>query len=498
MFDTKKVSDHFAIIPTGKMEKLTGDAQKLFEMVMARFLAVFFPPAVFEDTRRTTLIAHQGGVTDAFLTTGRVLVEPGWQAVYGRKAGSSSKEELVPVHDGEQAAVREIEIRNAMTKPPARYNEATLLAAMEGAGKLVHDEELAAAMSERGLGTPATRASIIEGLISQEYIVRDGRELLATRRGIELIALLERIGLKTLTSPSLTGEWEYKLKQMEQAALPRDSFMEGIKTLTGEIVKRVKDFREAQQQVELPEMELDCPSCHAHGLKNTLDAVSCRSCKFSIRKVISGRDMTDEELKTLIVDGKTGILHGFTSRFGKPFEAGLELNDKFRATLYFPAREEDEAAGTEEAVKVASVTIPDMGEHDVMETAKAWKVPSLAIGKENAAVSVSRTILGREIPLDQVLKILAEGKSDLMKGFISQRTKRPFDAYLVFNAKTGKIGFEFPPREKKYPAKKAAAKSEDKEKAPASKTARTPKTAGKGAGRSAKTAEAAPKKGKKQ
>ena len=490
VFDTKKVSDHFAIIPTGKMEKLTGDAQKLLEMVMARFLAVFFPAAVFEDTRRTTLITHQDGVTDAFLTTGRVLVEPGWQAVYGRKAGTSSKEELVPVRDGEQAALREIEIRNAMTKPPARYNEATLLAAMEGAGKLVHDEELAAAMSERGLGTPATRASIIEGLISQEYIVRDGRELLATRRGIELIALLERIGLKTLTSPSLTGEWEYKLKQMEQAALPRDSFMEGIKTLTGEIVKRVKDFREAQQQVELPEMELDCPSCHAHGLKNTLDAVSCRSCKFSIRKVISGRDMTDEELKTLIVDGRTGILHGFTSRFGKPFEAGLELNDKFRATLYFPAREEDEAAGVEEAVKVASVAIPDMGEHDVMETAKAWKIPSLTLGKEHAAVSVSRTILGREIPLDQVLKILAEGKSDLMKGFISQRTKRPFDAYLVFNAKTGKIGFEFPPRERKYPAKNAAGKTEGK----AEKTGRT---AAKTAGKDSKSGGAA-KKGRKQ
>lgn len=135
VFDTKKVSDHFAIIPTGKIEKLSGDVQKLFEMVMARFLAVFFPPAVFEDTRRTTLIDHRDGVTDAFLTTGRVLVEPGWQAVYGRKTGSSSKEELVPVQDGEQAAVREIEIRNAMTKPPARYNEATLLAAMEGARK---------------------------------------------------------------------------------------------------------------------------------------------------------------------------------------------------------------------------------------------------------------------------------------------------------------------------------------------------------------------------
>lgn len=200
--------------------------------------------------------------------------------------------------------------------------------------------------------------------------------------------------------------------------------------------------------------------------------------------------MADEELKTLIVDGRTGILHGFTSRFGKPFEAGLELNDKFRATLYFPAREEDEAAGVEEAVKVASVAIPDMGEHDVMETAKTWKIPSLTLGKEHAAVSVSRTILGREIPLDQVLKILAEGKSDLMKGFISQRTKRPFDAYLVFNAKTGKIGFEFPPRERKYPAKNAAGKTEGK----AEKTGRN---AAKTAGKDSKSGGAA-KKGRKQ
>lgn len=484
VFDTKKVSDHFAIIPTGKMEKLNGDAQKIFEMVMARFLAVFFPPAVFEDTRRTTVIGHSGGVEDAFLTTGRVLVEPGWQAVYGRKAGSSGKEELVPVSNGELAAVREIEIRNAMTKPPARYNEATLLAAMEGAGKLVTDEELAAAMSERGLGTPATRASIIEGLIAQEYIARDGRDLLATRRGIELISLLERIGLKTLTSPSLTGEWEYKLKQMEQASLDRTSFMDGIKHLTGEIVERIKNFREQQQQVELPEIPLDCPACHAHGLKNTLDAISCRACKFSIRKVISGRDMSDDELKTLITDGKTGILQGFTSRFGKPFDAGLELNDKFRATLYFPAREEADAAG-EEAVKVTVVAVPGMGDHDVMETAKAWKLPSLTVGKDNAAVSVARTILGREIPLTQVVKILTEGKSDLMKGFISQRTKRPFDAYLVFNAKTGKIGFEFPPREKKYPAKKADAKTDAKaeDKKPAAKTAKAKAAPAKGKGR---------------
>ena len=153
-----------------------------------------------------------------------------------------------------------------------------------------------------------------------------------------MIALLERIGLKTLTSPSLTGEWEYKLKQMEQASLGRESFMDGIKKLTGEIVKRVHDFQEAQQQVELPEMDLDCPCCHAHGLKNTLDAVSCRSCKFSIRKVISGREMADEELKTLIVDGKTGILQDLHPASASPLRPGWNSTTSARATLYFPAR----------------------------------------------------------------------------------------------------------------------------------------------------------------
>lgn len=462
IFDSKKVSDHFAIIPTGKFVKLTGDVQKLYEMVMARFLAVFFPAAIFEDTRRTSLITHTSGIQDAFLTTGRVLVEPGWQAVYGRSAGvASSKDELVPVQSGERAQVSDIEIRSAMTKPPARYNEATLLAAMEGAGKLVHDEELAAAMSERGLGTPATRASIIEGLITQEYIARDGRELVATRRGVELIELLEKIGLRTLTSPELTGEWEYRLKQMEQKALSRDIFMEEIKELTAKIVELICNYREAQQQVELPGLKLVCPMCHkesAEGMKNTLDAISCRNpeCKFSIRKVISGREMSEADLVTLITEGKTPIMGGFTSRFGKPFEAGVMLNDKCRATLYFPEREEEEVVVADNGVKVATVTVIKLGEHDLMETAKAWKLPSVLVGKEKKPLSVSRTILGREISLEQVTKILAEGKSDLLKGFISQRTKRPFDAFLVFSPKTGEIKFDFPPRvEKKTQDKKA-------------------------------------------
>ncbi len=482
VFDSSKVSDHFAIIPTGKLDKLSADAQKLFDMVMARFLAVFFPPAIFEDTKRTTRITHADGIVDAFNTTGRVLVEPGWQAVYGRKPGSTGKEDLVPVQPNEQALVDRIDVKNSMTKPPARYTEATLLAAMEGAGKLVNDDELREAMSERGLGTPATRASIIEGLIAQEYIAREGRDLLATRRGIELIELLKRVGLETLTSPSMTGEWEYQLKRMEHADLGRDSFMKGIKELTGDIVERVKQFKTDMQQVELPELPWTCPVCGAQGLKNTMDAVSCRSCKFSIRKSISGRDMAEEELAALVANRKTDILVGFTSRFGKPFDAGLELDEKGKAKFYFPQRPEDAESGDrEEPVVIDRVAAQDGKEYDIQQTSKIWKLPDMEFGKTKG-VSVSRTILGRTITLEEIKAIISAGKTALLKGFISQRTKRPFDAYLVLNAKTGKVGFEFDKTERPAKAgRKTTAKADSSdEKAPAAeKPAKTAPKAGK-------------------
>lgn len=480
VFDNKKVSDHFAIIPTGKMATMTGDAQKLYDLVMARFLAVFFPPAVFEDTKRITRITHADGVVDAFNTTGRVMIEPGWQAVYGRTPGSSGKEELVAVTPGEAACVNRIEVQDSMTRPPARFNEATLLAAMESAGKLVEDDELRAAMSERGLGTPATRAAIIEGLIAQEYIARDGRDLLATRRGVELITLLQQIGLKTLTSPGMTGEWEYKLKQMEQGRLDRHVFMDGIKELTGEIVDKVKRYQNEQQQIELPEFPLACPQCGAQGLKNTQDAVSCRSCKFSIRKSISGREMSDAELTQLIVEKKTPIMTGFLSRFGKPFDAGLELDEKCRAKLYFPPKERDDE-GEDKEVPVSCGLFPGPGgkQYELFETSKSWRVPSLNAGpKDTTGLSMSRTILGRVIGIDEVKQILSEGKTNLLKGFISQRTKRPFDAYLVLNPKTGKVGFEFEKREKRDKGK-APAKDKEKDEAakPAAKKPARSKTA---------------------
>lgn len=490
IFDNAKVSDHFAIIPTGKVMALTGDAQKIYDMVLARFLAVFFPPAVFEDTKRVTRISHGGGLVDSFNTTGRVMVEAGWQAVYGRTPGSNGKDELVAAKAGEQADVKDIEVQSSMTKPPARYNEATLLAAMESAGKLVEDDELRAAMSERGLGTPATRAAIIEGLIAQEYIARDGRDLLATRRGVELVSLLQTIGLKTLTSASLTGDWEYKLKQMEHGSLNREAFMDGIKQLTEDIVARIKVYYNEQQQIELPELPLACPLCGAKGLRNTHDAVSCRACKFSIRKTISGREMGDDELTRLIVDRKTPVLTGFLSRFGKPFDAGLELDEKCRAKFYFPEREAaEEDAEKEPPVSHGRIAGKGGKDYELLETGKSWQVPELKAGaKDTKGLTMSRTILGRTITIDEVKQIVRDGKTDLLKGFISQRTKRPFDAYLVYNAKTGKVGFEFAKREKPAGGKEKAS-GENKTTKP--KTAGKAKTAAAGKTAKAKKAKSA-------
>lgn len=463
VFDNSKVSDHFAIIPTGNFTNLSGDVQRIFELVTARFLAVFFPAAEFLDTKRITRIDHSSGISDAFATNGRVLVNPGWLAVYGRTAGSS-KEDLTPIEQGEKATVKDIAVEQNQTKPPARFNEATLLSAMEGAGKLVDDEDMREAMQERGLGTPATRAAIIEGLISQEYIARDGRDLITTRRGVELIELLKKIGLKTLTSPSMTGEWEYKLKLMESGKLDRDVFMDGIKELTSQIVEKIKAYRHEQQNVEQEDLCVTCPVCKAPSLRATMDAFSCRTpdCKFVVRRGISGREITREEATELVTKGHTPVLEGFISRFGKPFDAALKLDEKKKVVFSFD--DDDKDSSQEEELKSEQIIgeweIGGKGKHSIYETEKAWRVPSLTYPKEPKGLSISKTILSRAISEAQLSKMLTEGKSDLIKGFVSQRTKKAFDAFLTFDAKTGKVGFEFEPREPK--TAKGKAKAADK------------------------------------
>jgi DNA topoisomerase-3 len=447
VFDSKKVSDHFAIIPTGKVVKLSETEEKIYDMVVKRFIAVFFPNAEFEQTTRLTRITT-AGATDTFKTEGRVLVKPGWLEVYGRRPGvAAGKDELTRATAGESAAVKEIEVKHEQTKPPARFTESTLLSAMEGAGKLVDDEALREAMSERGLGTPATRASIIEGLIGQKYVVRDGRDLHVTPNGMRLIHILKEMNIAGLTSPDMTGEWEYKLRQMEQGHLQRSTFMQEIEAYTRDIVARAKGLASEIKSRAFPDLQATCPKCGAKGLRQTDDTYECRTpeCGFKAKKHIAGRVLSEDEARELFSKRLIGPLEGFKSKFNKPFDAALELDDKFKINFVFGDKDEPAAELTEDQV-VATASLPDGRRVKVYGTEKAYLIPDLKTKKDPEGVRIGRTILQKEVPLDQVLKMLAEGKSDLIKGFVSNKTKRGFDAFLTFSPADGKVGFEFPPR----------------------------------------------------
>ena len=493
VFDDKKVSDHFAIIPTGKIGKLTDTEQRVFDLIVKRFIAVFYPSAEFEQTTRLTRITHPA-VTDTFKTEGRVLVKPGWLAVYGRKPGvAAGKDELVPVTAGETVAVREIEVVAEQTKPPARFTEATLLSAMEGAGKLIDDEALAEAMAERGLGTPATRAATIEGLIAQKYIARDGRDLHVTGSGMRLIALVRQMDIEGLHSPMLTGEWEFKLRQMEHGQLSRDVFMRDIISYTNEIVAKARHLAAEAKNKPFPDLKAPCPICGAAALRQTDATYECRQpdCKFQLKKHVAGRALSEEETVELLTKRFVGPLSGFKTKFNKPFEAGLELDAKFKVGFVFDNSEREAVPELTEEHLIGSATLTDGRALQVYATDKFYHLPELVTKKEPSGIRVGRAILQREIPQDQFFKLLAEGKTDLLKGFISNRTKRPFDARLTFDPKDGKLGFAFEERpERKYPPKRSKADSESgstvKEPDPALKPAKkAPKK---------KTARKSPKK----
>lgn len=449
VFDSSKVSDHFAIIPTGRFVALTGDAARLFTLVVQRFLGVFMPNAEFEDTERTTIITGAGGTVDHFLTHGRVQLQAGWRALYATSE-RKKKDELCPVSEGEQVTATQVEATADQTKPPTAYTEATLLTAMESAGKLVEDEELSYAMRERGLGTPATRASIIEGLLAQEYIARDGKDLVATRRGMDLIDLLGKIGLSTLSSPELTGEWEYRLKQMENGHLGREEFMRDIRAYTAEIVDAVREY---MHQGKNPDLDIPCPACHERGLSSRVDAVSCPRCKFHLRRVHAGLSLSDEQLTTLITEGQLPVIDGFRSKFGKAFRAGLRMvapagsKGTWKAEFYFEDRENSAADSKGDTASIGRVAVKDQGELELFANEKQWSVPEFAQGKDKKGFSMSRTILGKELSEQELRAVLATGKSELIKGFISQRTHKPFDAFLVLDVRKGGVKFEFPPRE---------------------------------------------------
>ena len=453
VFDNSKISDHFAIIPTLQAPKHLNEIEtKLYDLVVKRFLAVFFPSAEFLQTIRITRVKNE-----PFKTEGKQLINPGWLAVYGREA-QQDEASLPPLKAEEKVKVSEINVAPNQTKPPPRFNEATLLSAMEGAGKLIEDEELRAAMGAKGLGTPATRAQIIEGLIQEKYIHRENRELIPTAKAFSLLTLLHGLGIPELFSPELTANWEYQLAQMERGQLKRDHFMAEIKKMTKHIVAQAKNYESDTVPGDFATLTAQCPKCGGV-IKENYKKYQCQACDFSFWKILAGRILDVPEAERLLTNREVGILEGFRSRQGRSFNAKLKLNDALEIEFDFgPGSRQDQTDEIPDFSGLKAVGQCPKCKHSIYENANAYICEKAVGANKTCDFRSGRTILQRPIETEQMIKLLQTGKTDLLHKFISKKG-RPFSAYLVRQA-DGKIGFEFEPRKQSASAgkKRVAAK----------------------------------------
>ncbi|MBV2216949.1 MAG: DNA topoisomerase III [Diaphorobacter sp.] len=494
IFDNSKVSDHFAIIPTTQAPSGLSEAeQKLYDLVVRRFMAVFFPSAEYQVTTRISQV-----VGHSFKTEGKVLVKPGWLAIYGKEAANEVEDgkagdkgqPLVPVKPGEMTHTEFAEAKGLKTKPPARYSEATLLGAMEGAGKFIEDDELREAMQEKGLGTPATRAAIIEGLLAEKYMLREGRELIPTAKAFQLMTLLRGLEVEELSRPELTGEWEYKLAQMEHGKLSRAAFMAEIAAMTERLVKKAKEYDRDTVPGNYATLASPCPNCGGV-VKENYRRYACtgvdghsEGCGFSFTKSPAGRTFEVAEAEAFVRDRHIGPLDGFRSKAGWPFvaEMTLKYSDEDRNwKLEFDFGDDRNAEETGELVDfagqdslgacpVCGAPVYEHGSNYVCSKA----VPTAAQPTPGCSFKSGKIILQQPVAREQMSKLLETGKTDLLDKFVSMRTRRNFKAFLAWDKEAGKVNFEFEPRESKYPPRKTA--SGAAKAAPAKKTVAAKKT----------------------
>ncbi|MDD5030081.1 MAG: DNA topoisomerase III, partial [Rhodoferax sp.] len=503
IFDNSKISDHFAIIPTLQAPSGLSEAeQKIYDLVVRRFMAVFFPSAEYQVTTRITCVAptrgtamssltpdganfSRGGPSENwssgyhFKTEGKVLVKPGWLAIYGKEAADEvadakdgdKGQNLVAVQPGEQPQALEVDARGLKTRPPARYSEATLLGAMEGAGKTVEDDELRQAMQEKGLGTPATRASIIEGLLAEKYMLREGRELIPTAKAFQLMTLLRGLDVQELSRADLTGEWEYKLNQMEHGKLSRAAFMAEIAAMTERMVKKAKEYSHDTVPGNYATLHTPCPNCGGV-VKENYRRYACTGadgksdgCGFSFGKTPAGRTFELVEVEQFLRDKQIGPLDGFRSKAGWPFSAEMVIKfddetKNYKLEFDFGDDKKGEESGEliDFLAQESLGACPKCGAR-VFEHGKNYvcekSVPTDAQATPSCDFKTGQIILQQPIERAQIVKLLATGKTDLLDKFVSMRTRRGFKAMLAWDGTAGKVSFEFAPS--KFPPRKTSA-----------------------------------------
>ncbi len=340
----KKVTDHHAIIPTGKNPKELSEGERnVYKLVLFQFCKAFHKPVLKDSTK---VILHSNHVE--LIARGNILKDIGFKVFDGKKLDKEDEDSILPpLQKKDSTDVKEKEIIAKKTTPPPILTEATLLKLMETAGKLLDDEDsdLADAMKEKGIGTPATRAGIIETIIKRGYIERQKSKLIPTELGIELVKNLEGFAI---LSPKLTGDWEFKLKQIERGELDYATFFEQIKEYTHLITDQMKNTGGKFKAFVDPTLQ-DCPCCGKGKIKHSPKSAFCTNnkynngdCNFYLPKTIAQKKLTEKQIETLLVKGETTVLKGFISKLGNKFDAALKINkETVRVDMIFPAKEKD-------------------------------------------------------------------------------------------------------------------------------------------------------------
>ncbi|MBF2735991.1 MAG: topoisomerase C-terminal repeat-containing protein, partial [Betaproteobacteria bacterium AqS2] len=419
IFDDAKVTDHFAIIPTERLpgRELPEVEAKVYELILRRFVAAFLPPAVVKETARATVVDGR----QVYVANGRVIVDPGWQVANRQRKEDSV---LPPLETGEKAKVLEAELLAKETTPPARYDDASLLGAMQGAAKMVEDSEIANALSETGgLGTPATRAGIIEHLILYGYVVRNGKELVPTLKAFSLLEILRGMEIVELVQPNLTGEWERRLRRIEEGAEGAGPFMEDIRGLATRICDVAKVYDPDATPGDYVDLKTPCPKCGG-AVKEQYRRYRCAGCGFYVWKTIGGRELAPAEAEELFAGARVGPFADFRSRRGLPFTACIELLESGKANLLFESDLEDEE---DPAELRALAPCPKEGcDGEILVGASSFRCAKSFNGG-SCDFKLGKTICRKELATDEVKPLFASRRSALLEGFVSKRGK-PFKA----------------------------------------------------------------------
>jgi len=466
VFNNNKVTDHHAIIPTGGSASLGGTEARVFDIIARRFIAAFYPDCIVSNTTVTADVA-----THTFRAKGRQILEPGWRVVYEKEAREpASKEEtegeekeenaILPIFEKGEQGPHEPRLDQKMTSPPKDYTEATLLRAMETAGKQIEDEELKEALKENGIGRPSTRAAIIETLFKRAYIRKEKKKIIPTQMGIDLIGVIQT---PTLKSPELTGQWEKKLRQIESGSFSADAFLRELKQLVKEMAQEVKADRQTMQIEAKPAAPAPtvastptekskkaptpanatkpaageigkCPVCKTGQVVKGTQAYGCtrwkENCLFRLPIAFKNKSLTEKQVSTLLEKGKI-LVKGLRNADAEAAYTGLvTLDDQYQLAV-----EKTEKAPAANMV----LTCPRCKQGQMLKGKTAFGCSRY---REGCQFLVPFTIAGKTLTDKNIAQLLQKGKTTKLKGFVSHKTGNKFEAALTINPE-GKVVFQF-------------------------------------------------------